>query len=342
MFEGGGVLGTAFLGAIRCCADVGIRWNGLAGTSAGAATAALLAADLTTDELEAEFGGLDYTRFLSHKTSHLIRSGEPAHDLDHPFLLLANLTVAGRLGEYSSDPFHEWLSGILTSRGRETFGQIRERATPPAERQLKVVVSDLTRGLMRVLPDDLDAIAPPPSSTFPDLTAEQAAFPVAEAVRLSMSIPLFFEPGRLSGRQGESVIVDGGILSNFPLWIFDEVTPGKPPTWPTFGFRLLDGREGQPREIVTAAAVLGAMLRTMMVASDRHYVAQRSLGRVVDIDLSRIPVTATQFSLSDELKEDLYAQGYRCTKDFFLHQWSWQKHLTLRIPTRVGQKTSSV
>ena len=39
LFEGGGVLGLAFLGAARCCDEVGIRWKGLAGTSAGAITA---------------------------------------------------------------------------------------------------------------------------------------------------------------------------------------------------------------------------------------------------------------------------------------------------------------
>src|SRR3954469_5517085 len=51
VFEGGGVLGIAFLGAARCCSDLGIRWKGLAGTSAGAITASLLASDLTIDRL---------------------------------------------------------------------------------------------------------------------------------------------------------------------------------------------------------------------------------------------------------------------------------------------------
>jgi len=60
VFEGGGVLGLAFLGAARCCAEVGIRWKGLAGTSAGAITASLLAAVEKNDDLERLFAGLDF------------------------------------------------------------------------------------------------------------------------------------------------------------------------------------------------------------------------------------------------------------------------------------------
>lgn len=334
VFEGGGVLGTAFLGAARCCADVGLRWNGLAGTSAGAVTAALLAADLGVDRLEAELGGLDYARFLAQKTSRLIRNGDPSDDLDNPFRLLANLVVAGQEGQYSTAPFRAWLAALLAAAGRTTFGDVRAKAPAPAERQLKVVVSDLTRGLMRVLPDDLTAEAPPPVENFAGLAPDQAAYPVADAVTLSMSIPLFFEPGRL----GDSVVVDGGILSNFPLWIFDEVDVAKPPAWPTFGFRLMAGAAG-PRAVAGATGILAAMLKTMMVASDRHYVARKGRGRVVDIDLAGLPVTATQFALADEFKEELYVRGYRAAKDFFLTKWSWDRHLRERMRTPAGDPT---
>ena len=57
-----------------------------------------------------------------------------------------------------------------------------------------------------------------------------------------MSIPFFYEPQRFYGRdeQGERVrsfMVDGGMLSNFPIEVFDR-TDGKPPRWPTFGIKL--------------------------------------------------------------------------------------------------------
>lgn len=52
VFEGGGVKGTAFLGALGGFADAGIRFRKVAGTSAGAITAAVVAAGFTIEETE--------------------------------------------------------------------------------------------------------------------------------------------------------------------------------------------------------------------------------------------------------------------------------------------------
>ena len=47
---------------------------------------------------------------------------------------------------------------------------------------------------------------------------------IARAVRMSMSIPMFFDPvvhRNPTDTSDEHVIVDGGLLSNFPIWLFD-------------------------------------------------------------------------------------------------------------------------
>ena len=59
---------------------------------------------------------------------------------------------------------------------------------------------------MVVLPEDL-----------PDYGIDPDRFEIARAVRMSISIPYFFEPVIVK----KHVFVDGGILSNFPMWIFD-------------------------------------------------------------------------------------------------------------------------
>lgn len=338
VFEGGGVLGTAFLGAVRLCSEIGLRWHGIAGTSAGAITASLLAADMHNDQLEQILAHLDYMSFVSKKTSRLIFNGDPSDDLEYPILLLTNLAMTGVLGEYSTDPFKSWLDEVLKWAGKQTFGEVWDRSRMADDRQLKVVVSNLSRGEMMVLPDDLEPSRPTTArpaegnpvttalSYRPPLTPKQRNFSVAEAVRLSMSIPFFFEPGQLEG----NTIVDGGILSNFPLWIFDEDKPGKPPEWPTFGFRLVDRAEAVPKKIEGATDLLGSMLKTMMVAGDRRYLSQRHQGRVIDIDLTGLKISPTQFSLTNEQKDQLYVRGYEAAKDFFIHRWSWKNHLTLR------------
>jgi NTE family protein len=67
---------------------------------------------------------------------------------------------------------------------------------------------------------------------------------VRDAVRISISIPLYFEPVFVDSagniihhpkrKQGLDVFVDGGIVENFPIHIFDKPTPDLH----TIGFRM--------------------------------------------------------------------------------------------------------
>ena len=314
VFEGGGVLGIAFLGALRCCEEIGLRWCDLAGTSAGAITATLLAADYSVDELDALMGGLDYMVFLSEKTSRLILTGDPSDDIgDDLPRLLAFLYATRQRGEYSSEPFYNWLDETLQRKDVRIFSDVIAK-----QRMLKVVASDISRALMLVIPDSLtqapyNAAAPKGAD----------AFEIAAAVRLSMSIPLFFDPGTLAG----STVVDGGITSNFPLWIYDS-PPGERPHYPTFGFRLMDT---QPTpEIHDAVDVLKGMISTMRFAHDRFFLQEKEFGRVINIDLTGVNVSSTKFNLTDADKDVLYMRGYESARAFFRDKWSWARHLAAR------------
>src|SRR4051812_17815452 len=63
VFEGGGVKGIGLVGALSVIERRGYTWANLAGTSAGAIVASLLAAGYTGPELKDLVGSLDYTRF---------------------------------------------------------------------------------------------------------------------------------------------------------------------------------------------------------------------------------------------------------------------------------------
>ncbi|QIR41713.1 patatin-like phospholipase family protein (plasmid) [Tolypothrix sp. PCC 7910] len=332
VFEGGGVKGIAFLGALRCCSDIGICWKKLAGTSAGAITAALLAADFTIEELEEIIGKLNFMDFLTKKTSPLIFNGDPSDDLDNPLWMIINVEAVAKTGEYSTAPFKKWLQETLSSRNFKTFNDIKDK-----ERELKIVISDISIGQMLVLPDDLitnnsNQDLELDNQLVPKLDIENnKQFEVAEAVRLSMSIPFFFEPGYL----GDNVIVDGGVLSNFPLWIYD-VNPemGKPPEWPTFGFRLINQQVQQPSlktnntKKMNAIEIFMAIMHTMNVASDRYHLRKSGKNRVIELNDNGIKTT--QFNLTDDEKTKLYVDGYNNTKQFFLEKWNWDEHLASR------------
>ncbi len=80
---------------------------------------------------------------------------------------------------------------------------------------------------MVVFPDDL-----------PNYGFLNYRFSIAKAVRMSSTIPFFFEPvkWRTPKWKQPCYMVDGGILSNYPIWIFDSPTS---PRWPTFGFHFV-------------------------------------------------------------------------------------------------------
>lgn len=339
VFEGGGVRGIAFLGALRCFADVGVRWRKVAGTSAGAITAALVAADFPIDQLEQIVGNIDYMEFLTQKTSRLIWNGDPADDLRHPVRMILSLMLSRQLGQYSSAPIRNWLAQNLAHQKLKTFADVKAAG----ERDLKVVASDISRGEMLVLPDDLDLVdqTDSQSRSLKDLLTrplnDSNQFEIAEAVRLSMSIPFFFEPGILGQPKtaSERRIVDGGILSNFPLWIYDfkpsEAQPiKKTPRWPTFGLRLVEQDAAADKQIKGPFDILGSMFKTMMVARDQYHVNQANRDRVIEIDVTDAQVTATEFNLAESKKQVLYRLGYLHTKHFLLSAWDWEKHLLRR------------
>lgn len=66
---------------------------------------------------------------------------------------------------------------------------------------------------------------------------------VSRAVRISSSMPFFFDPIK-ARRNPVEYLIDGGVLSNFPVWIFDQDPPHG---IPTFGFSLSGGKDKEKR-----------------------------------------------------------------------------------------------
>ena len=345
VFEGGGVKGIAFLGALRCLDDAGIRLRKVAGTSAGAITAALVAAQVPIQELEQIMGELDYEKeFLREQSSLLIDTRSPQNDLEipHIFWTWLNLAIAWKKGKYSSEPFYDWLSKILARYGLETFESVGEEKSREqdadssipwyAKRQLKIIISDISKGEMRELPKDLREY----NRGLPDCQKlQEKSFRIAEAVRLSMSIPFFFEPGKL----GQSEIVDGGALSNFPIWAYD-TSGAQAPHCPTFGFMLTE-REKQAAVSKTVLGVFSNLFKTLLVARDRHDARTRDEGRVIRIQTDP-EVTSTKFALSNEQKDKLYREGYESTMKFLLNEWDWEQHLEERGHSRKSDSARSL
>lgn len=305
VFEGGGVRGIGHVGAVCRMEQAGWQFADLAGSSAGAIVAALLAAGYSGRELKKELETLDYMRFRGKDLP------------DHFGMLGKSVSLLLSLGVYNTDYLEDWMDELLNRKGIRRFGDIRDSG-----RKLKITASDLTDRRLLILPDDLEEFA-----------EDADAFCIAPAVRMSVSIPVFFEPVRWKDRQGrEHLIVDGGLLSNYPVWILDD---GKHvPSCPTFGFKFMD--EKKPcvsracQADVNILDYLKAIVSTCLDAVDNSHLSEGDYERTIRIltavekDGEKRRISAVDFDISQEESRALFENGWSAAERF-LQNWNFER-----------------
>lgn len=309
VLEGGGVKGIALVGAISVLEENGYRFNRVAGTSAGAIVGALVAAGVTGDELTELMETVDYTRFRD--TDLLDRLGP----------IGKGLSVLLDEGIYEGAYLKTWLGEQLARHGVHTFADL---ALDDAELDLdvneryKLVVNaaDITTGRLVRLPFHYE----------PEYDIAPDSIPVVDAVRASMSIPFFFEPARLRGRHDtDHWLLDGGLLSNYPIDVFDRKA-GTTPRWPTFGIKL-SGRPDSSRPFmqVRGAVSMGrAMVATAMSFFDHLHINEPgTTERTIFVDTS--DVSAIDFDIDRETRRRLYEAGREAAKAF-LGTWDFEAY----------------
>lgn len=301
VFEGGGVKGIGLVGAFSVLEERGYEPQNMAGTSAGAIVAALIAAGYDAGELKEIVANLDYDRFKDEAIEDRLPMGK-------------TLSILKDLGIYEGEAFEGWMRGLLEAKGVRTFGDLvrREDVELRYRYKLQVIASDVTERRLLVLPKD----APSLGIERPD------DLDVARAVRMSMSIPIFFEPVRFTNPRTnrEHLIVDGGMLSNFPVWLFD----AKEPQWPTIGMKLTrkprrpigeELAQPVPRGGVTqVVGYLRSLVDTMMAAHDRLYIEESEFSRTIAIDT--LGVGTTEFDLSAQRALALFESGRTAAEEF--------------------------
>jgi len=302
VFEGGGVKGIGLVGALSVTEAKGYKFENVAGTSAGAIVASLIAAGYTAGEIRPIMDSLDYSKFKDKSL------------LDRIPLLGPALSLGFKKGIYQGNFFETWLRDLLRKKNVRTFGDLVMDDYKNDRRyryKLQVVATDVTRGRMLVLPRDCAEYGLDPDH-----------LDVAHAVRMSMSIPFFFKPVVLQDAAGKSsYIVDGGVLSNYPVWLFDDGTPNPP--WPTLGYKLVAPNEGSPHAIHGPISLFAALFSTMMEAHDARYIDDHNFART--IPTPTLGVRTTDFDLSREMAEKLYQSGVKAAEEFF-QKWDFETY----------------
>jgi NTE family protein len=299
VLEGGGMRGIAHVGALCVAEARGYRWRQCVGTSAGALVAALLAAGYTALEMRELLARVDFARFGSEQGWRGWWSVQ-----------LARLLLKG--GLHTGDYLEAFLRFHLHARGKRCFGDLvcagreHEPLTSPLRYRLVVIASDITNGRLLRLPQDLVLYGQNPDE-----------LDIALAVRMSASIPLFYRPILCCDGTGRSYrVVDGGLLSNFPIGMFDGAGV---PAFPILGLRLVDLPPARGREGASARENLfqfgRELLNTMLTAHDRLSLDEHTSARTISIPVNGI--SGMQFNLSREQVELLYRNGELAAERFF-------------------------
>jgi NTE family protein len=300
VLEGGGVKGIGLVGALEEISKAGYEPCRVAGTSAGAIVGALLAAGMPVKDMVTTIQTLDYTKFRDETV--LSQLGVPGKGAS---MLLTK-------GIYKGDYLRMWLAAELEKLGVQTFADLRLHqpwaAKLAAEERYKLVVvaSDITGGRLARFPWDYQRYGLDPDKQF-----------VADAVRASMSIPFFYQPARLQG----NYLVDGGMLSNFPIDLFDNTND-----WPTFGIKLSAQADANlvANDINNTVDFAKAIVATAMSAHDQmHLDDPATVARTIFVDTFKIK--ATDFDITQTAQAKLYESGRKHARKF-LQGWNYMAY----------------
>ncbi len=317
IFEGGGVKGIAYVGALRELEKRQILQgiDRIGGTSAGAINAVLLATGYTLKQTSDILFRLNFRNFLDDSWGVVRDTNRLINDF----------------GWYKGKFFRTWIGNLIHDKvgnANATFLDFKNGGL----KDLYLVGTNISTGFSEVF------------------SAEHTPrMPVADAVRISMSLPLFFRAIR---NAREDVYVDGGLLKNYPIKVFDRTkyidsssvkkhalecsyydnnNKSKPAASSryvynkeTLGFRLdskeeiamfRDGAEPPSTHVDDFFDYGWALIKTVMNAQNNAHLHGDDWQRSVYIDT--LGVGTTDFDLSDTNKRKLVKSGSDGTKAYF-------------------------
>jgi NTE family protein len=325
IFEGGGVLGIAYLGALEYLSQKGILKGikRVGGTSAGAITACITSLNLPFPEIKEIADSLDYKRIpaksdlekLELFPTELTKTIEDLFgDVSCLYRLIHNY------GWYSTDYFYRWLQEMIANEFDE------EKKLPPytfADFQNKDIHKNSKSFLeLYMIGTNLSKNCPVVFSyeTTPDME-------VAMAVRISMSVPLFFEGVELeteeNGEKITNVFCDGGMVINYPIRLFDD---------PKFNEHLFYGvnretlgicfkQKKKQVEIHNLLDYIESLLRISSVIQEECYEEDPlNKSRSIFIDVNGVSALDFNLETGDDTYRFLYQQGYVAAKEFYEKQ----------------------
>lgn len=307
VFEGAGIRGIAYSGVLSELEEHKILDDivKVGGTSAGAITALMVSLGYTSSELLEIISDTKFQKFN-----------------DGEYMFIGGFSrMNSKYGWYKGDAFTEWLETIIsdkTGHPEITFMELKTKGF----KQLFVTGTCMNKQKLIVFSAD----------TYPEMK-------VKDAVRISMSIPLYFEAvfidsqGKVYDENDISknldVVVDGGIIGNFPIFMFDTIrldslnNQVRIPNYKTLGIRIDSdlqikndslSKELVPLPIENMNDYLVAFYVLILENLNRISLIPEDWERTISV--SSVGISPRIKKLSKEQKELLIKSGEKSTQVF--------------------------
>lgn len=310
VFKGGGVRGIAYMGALEVLEEIGLLKNikRIAGTSAGAIAALAVCFNLNMKDTITLFNTLNLSEVPQSLNKNIKMKFWQSKDSE------CTRRFFQKYGWYSSEYFHEWLEEIIAAHcdgnGRATFEDFHQQGF----RDLYIVASNLSQER---------------SEVFSRETTPQVS--VADAVRMSMSIPIFFEALQFDGENfgAGDFYLDGGLFDNYPMHIFDDEKIGKDSwlyrdgiNWETIGLFLIPEQREERKKVERPKDVWEFLNLTILNVYTSQQTASyktNPVDKYRTIEINDMGISPVEFDIMPGSQEYnlLYQSGRDAAKKFF-------------------------
>jgi NTE family protein len=308
IFEGAGIRGIAYAGVVKSLEKRGLTKNieKVGGTSAGAISSLLFALGYSPGQMDTIISTTKFQKFNDGK-----------------FFFVGGISrTFNKFGWYQGKEFTEWIGELIkvkTGDSEITFEELHQQGYV----DLYVTASCLNQQKLIVLSKE----------TYPKMK-------VKDAVRISMSIPLYFQAvfvdslGNTSFEQNEKgdldIMVDGGIIGNFPIHIFDSTYVDsmkqeiRIPNLETIGVRIDsdaqinedNGEKNLANYPITDFADYVSAFYVMVIENlNRNHLTGDDWKRTISV--SSVGITPKVKKLSKQQKQALTKSGYENAEYYF-------------------------
>lgn len=297
ILEGGGVLGYAYVGAIKALDELDAlkTIKRFAGTSIGSVFAALLCIGLSSTEIE---------------------------------LLTDNLSFKYLYGNNSiSDAYKVW-NNLGVNNMSKLEKQLRHIIKHKVDPDINL------KNLYKITNKELVIVTCCLNRETP-VYLHHAKFPnvsLITALLCSISIPIVFQPQKHTFFGTEDLYVDGGLVDNYPIWIFNDIKKlydgelyetNKDDINPkTLGLKLLSASEKNNHQVFTGRnkikninTMLGGIVNTLLVQIERAHISKSYIKQTVKINTGDI--SFVDFDISKKKISFLKHSGYTSVKTYY-------------------------